>query len=301
MDIYIIGKIIKEFRERKNISQEELAFDLCATSTLSRIESGKQSPNKKLAEALLSKLGISVSASNFQMSQIELKRWDLEQIIMEKIRCQNFDFKVQLEEYENLCEMDVLEKQQFLFFEAIFEWHHEYDKNLVLKKLESALKLTILNYKDGSLPENRLLTKNELIILNNIALLKHQNNLKDDAIFILEFLKRYYENNGVDENEKQLSVIIFNLSNWKGEKGLNQETLKLAEEGIRFSTKHGRLTYFPYHIFNKGWALGKLGDLDSARKNISLAFDILTTMGQKDEVAEYIPQVNKEFGFDFNL
>ena len=145
---------------------------------------------------------------------------------MEKIRCQNFDFKAQLEEYENLCEMDMLEKQQFLFFEAIFEWHHEYDKNLVLKKLESALKLTILNYKDGSLPENRLLTKNELIILNNIALLKHQNNLKDDAIFILEFLKRYYENNGVDENEKQLSVIIFNLSNWKGEKGLNQETLK---------------------------------------------------------------------------
>lgn len=42
MKTYIVGGVIKEFRIRYNISQEELCDGLCAVSTLSRIESGKQ-------------------------------------------------------------------------------------------------------------------------------------------------------------------------------------------------------------------------------------------------------------------
>lgn len=37
MDYYQIGPILKEFRIRHCISQEELCFGLCATSTLSRM------------------------------------------------------------------------------------------------------------------------------------------------------------------------------------------------------------------------------------------------------------------------
>lgn len=37
MDYYQIGPILKEFRIRHRISQEELCFGLCATSTLSRM------------------------------------------------------------------------------------------------------------------------------------------------------------------------------------------------------------------------------------------------------------------------
>jgi transcriptional regulator with XRE-family HTH domain len=52
MEQYLIGKTIKEFRLRNNLSQEKLAGTTCAVSTLSRIENGDQILGWKLVEAL---------------------------------------------------------------------------------------------------------------------------------------------------------------------------------------------------------------------------------------------------------
>lgn len=61
MENYLIGNVLKEYRTRLKISQEDLCLDLCAVSTLSRIESGTQIPGRKLIEALFSRMGISRS------------------------------------------------------------------------------------------------------------------------------------------------------------------------------------------------------------------------------------------------
>ena len=57
METYRIGEIIREQRNRRNISQEELCFGICAVTTLSRIENGNQKPSLKVEEALLERLG----------------------------------------------------------------------------------------------------------------------------------------------------------------------------------------------------------------------------------------------------
>lgn len=44
METYRIGEIIREQRNRRNISQEELCFGICSVTTLSRIENGNQKP-----------------------------------------------------------------------------------------------------------------------------------------------------------------------------------------------------------------------------------------------------------------
>ena len=53
----IIGTMLKEFRKRNKITQEDLAFGLCAVSNLSRRENGGQIPSRKLAEGLFSRVG----------------------------------------------------------------------------------------------------------------------------------------------------------------------------------------------------------------------------------------------------
>ena len=78
MEAYIVGGIIKEFRLRFNISQEELCDGLCAVSTLSRIESGKQITGRKLIEALFSRMGLRPHTSAIPMSKIDLKRENIE-------------------------------------------------------------------------------------------------------------------------------------------------------------------------------------------------------------------------------
>lgn len=57
METYNIGKIIRETRTRRNISQEELSDGICSPVTLSRIENGMQKPSLKIEAALLERLG----------------------------------------------------------------------------------------------------------------------------------------------------------------------------------------------------------------------------------------------------
>ena len=58
MDNYLLGNLIREYRERAGISREELAGDFCAVSTLMRIESGEEIPGRTLANELCSTLGL---------------------------------------------------------------------------------------------------------------------------------------------------------------------------------------------------------------------------------------------------
>ena len=100
MEAYIVGGIIKEFRLRFNISQEELCDGLCAVSTLSRIESGKQITGRKLIEALFSRMGLRPHTSAIPMSKIDLKRENIEYEINDMIATGNFEIFDLLEEYK---------------------------------------------------------------------------------------------------------------------------------------------------------------------------------------------------------
>ena len=109
MENYLIGNVLKEYRTRLKISQEDLCLDLCAVSTLSRIESGED------------------------------------------------------------------------FF--------KHDGKKALENYEKALKFSIKDYELGKIPNARVLTKTELLILNNISRTQYFLDEKDAAIDLMEFLK----------------------------------------------------------------------------------------------------------------
>ena len=55
-----IGNIIKKERIKQKITQKELAKDICSTSYLSKIESGKQIPQDEVKHALINRLQINL-------------------------------------------------------------------------------------------------------------------------------------------------------------------------------------------------------------------------------------------------
>lgn len=57
-EVIVTNELIKELREAKGTSQEKLCENICTRETLSRIESGKRSPNKKNFFAMLKKMGV---------------------------------------------------------------------------------------------------------------------------------------------------------------------------------------------------------------------------------------------------
>lgn len=287
MENYIIGSIIKEYRIRLKISQEDLAFGLCAVSTLSRIENGAQVPGRKLVEAFFSKMGMNPPASAIPMSKSDFKRENLEYEINNSIAIGDYDISNMLEEYKNCGKkMDALENQFYIFYKAMSEDILHHDAAKALQQYQEAIKITIKDFEIGKSLNLNFLTRTELLIFNNMARSLYFMNQKDDAIKLMEFLRCYYENGIVSEEEKSKGylVILLNLENWYGLRGDYKKALALSEKAIDICIKYGKLTSFPIHLFNKGCSLIKLNQEKNGKEFISQAFSIFKSMRKEDEI-----------------
>ena len=161
MNAYFIGEILKEYRTRFGISQEELSFGLCAFSTLSRIEKGTQIPGRKLAEALFSKMGMKTPSSTTPMSRFDFKRENLEHKIIDLIANGNFDIFATLEEYKSCGKtLDPLEKQFYIFYRAIAQDALNHDAQKALKEYLEAINLSIKNFNLNDVQKNKISHKN---------------------------------------------------------------------------------------------------------------------------------------------
>ena len=226
-------------------------------------------------------------ASLIPMGKSGFKRESIEYKITDMIATGKFDITDLLEEYKNCGgELDTLEKQFYIFFKALSEDFLNHNSEKALKEFSESLRLSIKNYEIGKIPEARLLTKIELLILNNIARIQYFLNQKEEAIELMEFLRSYFENGVVSEEEKAKNypVILFNLENWYGHANMDEKVLALCEIGIDMCIHYGKLSQFPYHIFNKGCSLVKIGKIDEGKKNLRQAFTILETMKRFDDV-----------------
>ena len=64
MACYNLGDYICESRKQLGITQEELAFGICSTGTLSKIENGFVVPKRKNYEAIMQRLGKTMGICN---------------------------------------------------------------------------------------------------------------------------------------------------------------------------------------------------------------------------------------------
>lgn len=298
MENYIIGSILKEYRTRLNISQEDLCFDLCAVSTLSRIECGERVPGRKLLEALFSRMGVSRSVS---ITKTEFQRENLEFKINDMVAHDDFEIFDLLEEYKNCSEnMAELERQFYLFFKTMAEDYFNHNCEKALKIYEEALKISVKDYALGKIPNARLLTKTELLILNNISRTQYFFGQKDEAIKLMEFLRSYFEKGIMSEEEKAKNypVILFNLENWYGMKNEDEKVIELCDIGIDVCIRYGKLSNFPYQIFNKGCSLIKLGKIEEGKNYLTDSLIILNRMKKYDDVTYGKKWIKNEFDID---
>lgn len=298
MENYIIGSILKEYRTRLNISQEDLCFDLCAVSTLSRIECGERIPGRKLLEALFSRMGVSRSVS---ITKTEFQRENLEFKINDMVAHDDFEIFDLLEEYKNCSEnMAELERQFYLFFKTMAEDYFNHNCEKALKIYEEALKISVKDYALGKIPNARLLTKTELLILNNISRTQYFFGQKDEAIKLMEFLRSYFEKGIMSEEEKAKNypVILFNLENWYGMKNEDEKVIELCDIGIDVCIRYGKLSNFPYQIFNKGCSLIKLGKIEEGKNYLTDSLIILNRMKKYDDVTYGKKWIKNEFDID---
>lgn len=275
---------------------------LCTVSMASLIENCKRVPNRKLMEALFSRLGEKAPSNKVIMRKSDFHMRNLEYRLERMIANSNYDTKKLLESYKNTKES--LNNLELQFYELHLSHYinRECDQyEQAMQKLCTALRRTIPEYELNSPVSQKLFTRTEILILNNIARCQYELGKKDEALAMMEFLKNFLNSGIVGNREKSmhLPMVVFNIANWMGDKGKVKEALQMTNIGLEICKKYGRLPYFPYHIFNKGYCYAQLGEKEKAKSFFSNSFTIFDIMGKHDDTVYASPIINKQFGYDF--
>lgn len=288
---YTVGEVIKRERKAQKISQEELADGICTPSWLSKIESGACIPTNTMFESLMQRLGKSASQYVYYKSDIEMHidrlKFDVRRYFSIKEKEQAIN---SFNELKKIIRDDNKLDQQFkLLYEVLLENNsgNMEDKN-ILEMLEQALEYSIPQFHVDSI-NTYLLNQEEIIILNNMAIVLFRMNQRKRAITILTKLKQYLENPKFDYEEKNRTypIVLCNLSKWQGIEGDHMGCIATCDVAIEFCIKGSVLTTFGDVLFNKGCALAEMESYKSAEQYMRQAYYVFLA-SKEDAIAERI-------------
>ncbi len=294
---YCIGDFIRDTRERRGFTQEELSYGICSVSSLSRIETGNQRPNNQILDALVERLGTQYGMFTEFVSKEEAKYYELKQNVRRAIIEQNYEELFQLlDEMETCIDSKIsYESQYYLYAKGVNCSQNGASNETVMQYFMEAIRITLPDF-DGKEPQERnLLTFDEITIINTIASIHASEGRYKTAIQLGLWLKDYMEKKVVDENErkKKYPMIIFNLTNWQAKRKRYWDVIELADCGIEFCIKSGTLRGFPNLLLNKGCALAEVGETEKAKKILLQATIVFESVGEI-ETSEQIVALAKE-------
>lgn len=199
-EFIITNELVRDLREANRFSQEFLCENICAQETLSKIENGKRSPNKKNLYKLLKKMGL--ERENYY-GFIEADKYELYEKVREYNRCFS---KGQLKEARNL--LDKIEKEldmtrpvnkQYIGMGYIFEQasQNKISRKDANKQLKEMLYLTMPPMKSDKLIY-RMPFRTEYTIWNHIAVNLRKDGKIEDALHIYEALIKCYKRSKID-------------------------------------------------------------------------------------------------------
>ncbi len=294
---YTIGDMVFDTREARGYSQEALSFGICSTSSLSRIENNSQVPSKRVFDALMQRMGMSMSIYSAFVSKREMEIYRLIQELAWRLESQDYtSVDALIQELESrISDSDVLEKQYLIFAKASMMKRNGEPSEVVLEKLLEAIRLTMSDFEERKNIRNRLLTFDEITVLNSIALEYYNMGQQERGLKLLYELKDYLEEHVIDEEEKakKYPMILNNIA-WRigKEVGNHWEAYRISSVGIHYCVKHNKLAVLPYLISNKACAAYEMHKQDEAKLLFHQAvtlFNICEKEGSakhiKDEIA----------------
>lgn len=300
---YCFGLMVKEYRNRLNISQEELCSGICDVSTLSKIETGKRLPHRTQATALMNKLGIPMEYHDIPLTLKEIKKTKIEIEIRSKIKKRDYDFFEMLEEYKSIdTDMDIIEKQFYLYVSTFLEIkHYSYEERKEI--MIEAIKLTVPTFSLEYPIEKHLFTLQEIRIINDLSFLYSKLNRKDVSIMLLKKLEKNFEKNYC-HNQDCLDfylIIITNLAMLLGLVNNLEDCIFFSEKGIDFSKKFQIYGHLPTLIYIKGYSyiLRNGQDYEPGIILLKKSFIMLKEFGMEKSYSTLKDTIINNFGLKF--
>ena len=232
-EISLDSELLKDLRTARHYTQQELGDGICARETVSCIELGRKANQNKLRK-MLTKLG--VNRHTFY-SYVEAEDFETYEIIREyKKNLMRGNFEQTEEVLESIARwLDLSKRVNKQFVETARILHkikREKDYEGAIPKLEQCLKYTMPDY-DGTI--SRIPYREEVIILNQIALCRKRSGNRAKAVELYQELYEKYEESEVlsEYHSSSQMLLYFNYFTALEEEDRLEEAGVIAQKGMQ--------------------------------------------------------------------
>lgn len=285
-----VGEEIKSKRLSLKLSQSKLCDGICAQSTLSKIETGKEYPDKYTLAALLHRLGFSGSRYYIPYSEelLEIQKLN-EQIVSNILIGENKAAIYLINELKNKSWTNSpLVYQYILHPNFISNSNNEkldsLFKDEILVTLYEAIRLTIPTF-ELQLIKNRLLSYEEFILILDIAyvyfLMDKQTESLDIYKQLFQYSQDYYEK--IEDFIPAIPMLTYQYSKVLTAIKQYEAAVKIADYGRIYCVKAGRSTFLSDLLALQGICLYKI-DFENGKEKIKQAYYLMMALGQTEKI-----------------
>jgi hypothetical protein len=298
-EMYLDREIIRKNRKALGITQEKLSEGICTTETLTRMEGGRKSHNKnfqQLAEKVSWKKG---KRSN------EIACWDYK-LLEKKYEIDwllnRYDYKEAKEKLKAFPCPDIAEAQQFYTYKmSVVEMAlNEKSPEEALPLFEEALRKTI-KIEGWERISEYALTKQEVIVLNGIAMANAKIGKKEVAVSIYKEIVKGYERSNIIWQFKANGIvpIIGNLAAVLEEMDCFEEALELLQKRMELELKCRRIGGVARTLIDMAYILERQDRREQERKRMYVYGYYLSDLVGETIIKENVSKHFKEkYGYE---
>ncbi len=260
----LIHEVIRNARLEKGIKQVELCQGICEPETLSRIEMGKENPSKQNYRQISERLDLSREWNSSFIDTEDFELFELKKEIEGLISLRKYKEAQQLFDKltPKLDKAKIKNKQYLGFIDTVLKRRTgDISDCEAEKQMTELLKLT---WHGGlNVSGRRDLSRHEVYILNNIAILKKAKGDIDRAIEISKgvinnFCRSKY---GFKKRYTSIAVIIRNLTSHLEENDQLEEALELCEKGLAFELECGHCGQISKFLANYAFTIDRQAEM----------------------------------------
>lgn len=301
-ELYFVSELISQERRGLKNSQEKMAHELeIDPKTISRIESGKYKPKPGTFEKMKEYLEFDRDICNTHVVTEDFAVLELEREISKEGHYRKFkEAEALYGILKSKLSMEYNENRQYVMFMDIYfqKAHHKITEEQAIKGCMQAFKLTRKNSEIEEL-EKIILSKNEMTIINYIAMMYDELGEKEECIRLLEKVSEGYEKSKMDRKYHYAgSALIYrNLCGKYEENNQFEEALKLCELGIKFDIGCERGIEVGWYVMQKAYTEErKTGDKKASQYYYQQAYQILQLMKKEASMNSLKKYYEKNYG-----
>lgn len=271
-----LGKVIKHVRERRGFSQKQLCQGLCTAATLSRFESGEQSPSWDCVHSMLERLGMArtqytaiLTADEIHLDKmrkeiaklsviLESEKTEHKGDVLNKLLNMMDDMESRIKKTDAISRQFIMRHRALTAYEA-----HTCDLNERLDRLIAALHLTLpdLSFEDMN---QMLYSEEEFSLLINIASTYHKLGQVRQSFYIYEQLYRVFKRNYYHHDLMILFAQSYAIA-LAGEKAY-EDVIRVADDGIAVSIEKEQYELLPILLHAQAECFYLMGQVEKCRE-----------------------------------